>query len=188
MKPFERFSFFSDSIEYSESSNLELVVDPNQTFTSKFWEITPIEAFLTYLDENGKEIPKKPYQAPYDQVLKLPVFIFNNTDSAQIIEHHDGRLVMIQEALNKKGNWVGIEYFEYSGCGNSFGYNLIPKDQFMLFGINKYKGNYKTKLRVRLISNGKTLISNEFDGYINENQFKVVESRGGFAYNRYLNE
>lgn len=188
LNPFEKYYYFPDSIEYSKSNNLELIVDPKQAFTSKFWEKMPFDYLLTYVDDNGIEIPRKQYTSPYDQVIKIPVFIVNNSDSAQVIEHHDGRLVMIQEALDKKGNWVAIEYFEFSGCGNSFGLNLIPQNQFMMFGINKYNGHYKTKLRVRLKTNGKTLISNEFHGSINENQFEEVEARSGFGWNRYLNE
>jgi hypothetical protein len=32
--------------------------------------------------------------------------------------------------------------------------------------------NFKTKLRVRLRTNGNTIISNEYTGYINKSQFK----------------
>ena len=162
LKPFEKFYVYPDTVAYSKSNNLEIIVDSGQPIASKFWEKMPIEFLLTYVDEDGKEIPRKPYEPPYETIMKFPVFVINSTDSSQIVEHHDGRMVMIQEALDKNGEWIGVEYFEFSGCGNSTGFNLIKPNEYLLFGINRYKGDFKTKFRVRLRTNGSTLFSNEY--------------------------
>lgn len=184
---FKRFTLITDSIEYSVTNNLELFVDTSEIIVWKFWEETPIEAYLIHVDKNGNEIPKEPYITPYDKVKKFPVYIINNTDSIQAIENHDGRIIVIQEALSEQGDWQGIEYFEFSGCGNSYGRNLIKPNEYMLFGANQYRGDFKTKLRVRLRTNGKTILSNEFTGFINRSQLEKIEPTG-FSWNQYLTE
>lgn len=188
LQPFEPCCRYLDTVEYSNSNQLEIFVDQKQPVASKYKERKPPSFYLIYLDENGKKIPQEPYKPPYDSVMKLPVFIRNITDSSQIIQHHDGRMMMVQEALNKEGKWKAIEYFEFSGCGNSIGIHLLLPGEYMMFGVNQYKGNFKTKFRVRLQTNGTILFSNEYDGCMNESQFNEVEPSGGFGWNRYLTE
>lgn len=172
----------------SSTNNVELYVDTGHNFAGKFREAFPMKSFIIELDEDGNEIPKKPYQAPYNEVIKIPVYIHNSSDSIQAIEKHDGRLVIIQEALTKNGEWKPIEYFEYSGCGNSYGSIGLDTNSFLLFGIPKYFGSFDTKLRVRLKTNGKIILSNEFEGSINPGQFEVDSSTIRYGHNRYLNE
>ena len=170
------------------NDGLELYVDVKHPIAWKYWEAFPFESLLIEIDEEGNEIPKKPYQPPYKKVIKFPVYIYNSTDSTQAIENQDGRLILVQEALTKDNKWKAIEYFEYSGCGNSYGIIPLPSHSLLMFGINKYSGNYKTKLRVRLKSNGQMFLSNEFDGYINIGQFEEDAETIRFGHDRYLNE
>jgi hypothetical protein len=174
------------NIKVSKSNKFQLLVDSDQQFSSSYFYKTPLDFIYTQLDSNGNEIRRKPYIPPYDQVIKHPVFVINELDSAQVIEVHDGILVAIQEAQDEQGNWVGIEYFSFSGCGNSFWRHLVPPHHLMMFGVNKYQGNFKTKLRVRLQTNGTTLVSNKYSGYINKGQLEKPDFK--FGWNSYLNE
>ena len=186
LKPVDRFRAYRDTIGYSRSGDLEIFVDPDQAFADKFREIRSLSSLIGHLDENGDEIPRKPYVPRYDSISKFPLFVFNESDSTQAVENHDGRMVIIQEALDKNGEWKGIEYFRYSGCGNSFGLYLVEPDEVLMFGINKYHGDFKTKLRVRLRTNGKIILSNEYWGFINASQLDQVEPEYGWT--SYLKE
>ncbi|WP_027418195.1 hypothetical protein [Crocinitomix catalasitica] len=172
---------------YSSANDLLLIVDSKQCFKWKHWERHSFFEDIIELDEQANEIPKAPYQPSYDSILKTPVFIVNNTDIIQGIEHHDGRLLVIQEALTEHGEWQPIEYFIYSGCGNSFGVNPLNPASYLMFGIPKYNGDFKTKLRVRLRTNNNTILSNEFDGNINKTQLTPIEP-DGIAWDRYLDQ
>ena len=171
---------------HSLTNDLLLIVDSKQCFKWKHWERHSFFEDIIELDEQGNKIPKAPYQPSYDSILKTPVFIVNNTDIIQGIEHHDGRLLVIQEALTENGEWQPIEYFIYSGCGNSYGINPLKPASYLMFGIPKYNGDFKTKLRVRLRTNNNTILSNEFDGNINKTQLIPIEP-DGIAWDRYLN-
>jgi len=171
-----------DSLPFSLTNKVELLVDNTQGFTIKFRD--------SYLppppgtDEFGNVVPE--YHPPYDSVKVIPAYIVNFTDSIQGIESHDGKIIMIQEALNSNNEWKPIEYFSYSGCGNSYGITSLDTNCYLMFGVNKYKGDVKTKLRVRLRTNGNTILSNEYFGYINKSQFKQEE--GGYMHRNYLKD
>ncbi|PHR46523.1 MAG: hypothetical protein COA32_10285 [Fluviicola sp.] len=186
--------FYQSSMEFtpgdiSKTNELKLFVDDSQSFAWKFWEPGSIESFIVELDEDGNEIPNKPSKPSYENVEKTPVFIFNPTDSLQGIENHDGALIVVQEALTKKGEWKPIEFFQFSGCGNSYAISVIDTNSFLMFGINKYSGDFKTKLRVRLYTNHNIILSKEFDGSVNLGQFEEreasIDRRG---WNRYLKD
>ena len=69
-------------------------------------------------------------------------------------------------------NWKAIEYFVHSTCGNSYAEIELPNG-FCLDGlIAKYIGDFKTKLRVKLLFNGQITYSNIYDGKINKSQFE----------------
>lgn len=178
----DSFRLIPDSLPFSLTNKVELLVDNTQEFTIKYRD--------SYLppppgtDEFGNVIPK--YQPPYDSIKVIPVYIVNYSDSLQGIENHDGKIIMIQEALNSNNEWKPIEYFSYSGCGNSYGITSLDTNCYLMFGVNKYRGNFKTKLRVRLKTNGNTILSNEYSGYINKSQFKQEEDE--HMHHNYLKE
>jgi len=174
-----------DHIVYSKTHNFKVIVDPEQLFASEFDELNSIYDRILILDAEGNEIPRKPTRRKYKMVMKFPVFILNESDSTMIFEHHDGRMVMIQEALTRDGKWKAIEYFQNSGCGNSFAIHTLKPNQLLVCGVNKYQGDFKTKLRVRLISEGQLLFSNTYSGFIHEEQFEEVKPRG-YSLNDYL--
>lgn len=184
---YHKFNKNYDDKNHSFTNDVKLYVDDKQSFAGNYWEEYPYESLLMKLDENGNEIRVKPYTPPYKKVLKIPAFIYNPTDSIQSIVHHDGRMIFIQEALNENNEWKAIEYFAFSGCGNSYGTIPLDTNSFLMFGVNKYKGNFKTKLRVRLLTNSGIIFSNEYDGKINIEQFVEDTTGFGYGYNKHLN-
>lgn len=119
-------------------------------------------------------------------------YLINTSDSTFSSKLQDGSLLMIQEAMNEKEEWVPIEYWVVSGCGNSYRtLNLKPGQQVMI-PIKKYQGSFKTKIRLKLQTGKEVFYSQTFEGAIELTQFnKETESVGGILYRgpaNYLDE
>jgi hypothetical protein len=91
---------------------------------------------------------------------------------------------MIQEALNAKGEWAPIEYWTYSGCGNSYFSPLVlPQGQLALIPVRRYSGPFRTKLRLKWKNGTRTLYSDSFEGSIEPGQFnRLTEPVEGILY------
>lgn len=114
----------------------------------------------------------------YNQSDKLmegyPVIIFNSTDTTWRINTIEGWVYMIQEALDKNGTWKPIEYIDYRAvCGNSYWSENLHPQHYLVSKVYRYSGDFKTKLRVRFVTQKKIFISNEFKGSINLSQFDI---------------
>ncbi|WP_420572249.1 hypothetical protein [Kordia sp.] len=71
------------------------------------------------------------------------------------------------EAKNREGIWQPIERMTFVGCPVGLQEFVLKPGDTILTSTPIFKGDFKTKLRLRL---GDTY-SNEFEGYINEQQF-----------------
>ncbi|MCT4580252.1 MAG: hypothetical protein N4A35_02455 [Flavobacteriales bacterium] len=111
-------------------------------------------------------------------------YLVNTTDSIFNADRQDGSLIMIQEAIDKNGDWQPIEYWVYSGCGNSYFSPLkLPAGKCVMVPIKKYEGSYKTKIRLKFKIGKQVIYSGTFDGAINLEQFKrETESVNGILY------
>jgi hypothetical protein len=100
------------------------------------------------------------------------VWIVNNSKNPITIQMQDWSYVCILEALNSSGQWHAIEYWQFSNCGNSYHYKkFLPKSANSFITSLPSKGDYKTKLRYKLLGKDKFYYSNEFQGKINHCQF-----------------
>lgn len=101
-------------------------------------------------------------------------YLINTSDSSFKADRQDGSLIMIQEAMDKEGKWQPIEYWVYSGCGNSYFYPLdLASGKYVMIPIKKYSGRFKTKLRLKMKLNNSSLFYSEpFEGRIDKRQFK----------------
>lgn len=111
-------------------------------------------------------------------------YLVNTTNSTFTAKRQDGSLIMIQEALDKEGNWKPIEYWVYSGCGNSYFYPLkLDSGKCVLVPIKKYAGNFKTKIRLKFKYSKAVMYSTPFEGAIDEAQFnKETDEVYGILY------
>ncbi|MFT3796589.1 hypothetical protein [Flavobacterium sp.] len=107
-----------------------------------------------------------------------PVLIYNNSKSDLYFGMTP--LLIIQEALDIDNKWKPIEFtYQMPGCGiaaSIVNYRVQPK-HYLATAIIKYRGNFKTKVRVNFLKGDKVIYSNEIIGYINRSQFitKPVE-------------
>jgi hypothetical protein len=86
------------------------------------------------------------------------------------IQTQDSRIPAVQQAMDSSGNWVSLEYFFHSDCGNSYSSAKITKNECYQFKIGKYEGNYCTKMRLKMLIEEQVIYSNEFYGSINYEQ------------------
>ncbi len=127
---------------------------------------------------NLNEQIKNPEKLGYVWMEEFPSNHFsaqfiNNTSSKIDIDLQDGSLMMIQEALNENGKWEPIEYWVYSGCGNSYFHSLeLNPGEYTIIPIPVYKGEFKTKIRLKYVRNDIVYYSKAFEGSISPNQFK----------------
>ncbi|AZQ60795.1 hypothetical protein EI427_00780 [Flammeovirga pectinis] len=112
------------------------------------------------------------------------VWVANLTDSLLHIELQDGESMAIQEAQDENGNWRPIEYWVNSWCGNSYYFYTMIPNQYAYFNIPVYKGDFKTKLRLKIKNSDTILYSPPFSGSIDLNQFKEPEKFPVSRYNR----
>ena len=147
------------------------------------WEIPPF--FFDSTPENENQ-PKSKTEKIIDSVnyavrLELwkadkklvrgfPVYIFNSTKNSIRLEGQDGRVMMIQEALDPNGQWKPIEYWEFSDCGNSYGGIVLKPDFYLMTKVVKYKGHFETLLRLKLKNKNEIIYSKPFKGSINLSQ------------------
>ncbi len=111
-------------------------------------------------------------------------YLVNTSDSSFRAKRQDGSLIMIQEALDKEGKWRPIEYWVYSGCGNSYFDPLeLNPGKYVMIPIKKYSGDFETKIRLRFLQGNNLYCSEPFNAKIDQSQFeKNTENVNGILY------
>lgn len=168
-------------------SDLKVIIDTSYSFYAKNFEYKNINV-RKILDSvyklNKRDInyvtelvEKKSHQLKNKYVSAYPVLIYNNSNSkAYIYKYSSEDLMMIQEALDADGIWKPIEYrfFSLGSCligSPHYPYFVLSPKHYMATSIIKYKGDFKTKIRVKVILDKKICYSNAVDGSVNRSQF-----------------
>jgi hypothetical protein len=100
------------------------------------------------------------------------VWIINNTPNVVSVQMQDWLFICILQGLTKDGQWLPIQYWQFSGCGNSYhNKEFAPKTANSFLFTIPNKGNYQTKLRFKLLGADRFYYSNEFTGKIDYCQF-----------------
>lgn len=160
-----RISTVEDTPFRSESDTNQVFVDTSVLYSLPYRSpLFPIE----YDEDNNALVGQK-------NIGVYPLTIRNDSENPWEIQIEDEQLVLIQEAVDSLGNWQPIEYFIHSTCGVSYTpQTLVPNEQLMAL-IAKYEGEYRTRLRVKVVVDGVVRCSNEFWGSVNYNQFVPQE-------------
>jgi hypothetical protein len=116
-----------------------------------------------------------------------PIYVVNQTPSMKTFTGKDDHVYAIQEALDSNQVWRPIEARGYEFCGNGSWDLKIHPGEFAVVLIHKYKGNYKTKLRVRLAVNLNTYVSAPFEGTIDYKQF-YLDREEGYYYSELIED
>lgn len=109
------------------------------------------------------------------------VSLVNNSSDTMRFDAQDSRLYMNVQAKDRKGNWRDIEHLPSSWCGNSYHTLKLAPNRYWSFVTPVYEGEYKTKLRIKLIvrsdkkksrkETDQIIYSNEYTGSVNPGQF-----------------
>lgn len=129
-----------------------------------------IRGFHLKTDYNT-EIGYKRYNEHDKDSKVFPVYIVNESQTPKVLLAKDGWVFAIQEAKNRKDIWQPIEEDGLDGCGNGYWKLKIQPGEFAIFLMNKYKGEFKTQLRVKLRIGKCNYISEPYEGNISEKQF-----------------
>lgn len=99
-------------------------------------------------------------------VKGIPVLIVNTaTRKVNSLLLHRGGALLIQEAKDKRGNWVEVERLTQEKMGK-FYYQIKPR-KYVYTKIPVYKGTIKTTFRVKLfLGKSDFIYSNEYPGMI----------------------
>lgn len=115
---------------------------------------------------------------PYS-TSRLVEFINLSSDTI-IASAQDSRLNSVIEAKNEDGEWVSIQTYRSSWCGNSYHHVYLPPGNEWTWRIPEFEGGLKTELRVAIYNvmtweNGEysepfNLYSEPYEGSINPAQ------------------
>lgn len=164
-------NFISFHEQYNRENSTEL--DTSDLNWTDGWDKLTIKQKL---EKVRKE--RKSYQIQADSIHLLNnqgqqlVWIINNSKDTVTIQMQDWSFICILQAKTKSGQWNPMQYWRFSTCGNSYYLKHFPPKTANSF-ITKLpdKGDYKTKLRFKLLGKDKYYYSNEFDGKINYCEF-----------------
>lgn len=95
----------------------------------------------------------------------MPVILQNNSDSTAIVGF-GRRIPIVLEALDEDNLWKPLEKPYIYKCGTGLSNILLKPQDIICVLVPKYKGTFKTQLRLKLGNN----ISKTFLGEINKSQ------------------
>jgi hypothetical protein len=134
--------------------------------TEKQFTWLPDSSLEFYIQDKNEVTLQEYEEDAYLNFKALPVFIRNRSDST-IIAGYGYDIPVVIEAIDNGGSWRPIEERYFYDCGVGLRYILLKPQNVACLLIPKYKGRYKTSLRLKLKNN----YSKPFKGTINIEQF-----------------
>ena len=156
---------------YSRKCSIEL--DTSDLDWTDGWEkLTTKQKFEKVKQERKSYLIQADSSHILSNQRQQQVWIINNTKDTVTIQMQDWSFICVLQAKTKNGQWNPIQYWRFSTCGNSYYFKDFPPRTANSF-ITKLpdEGDYKTKLRYKLLGADKFYCSNEFDGRIKYCEF-----------------
>lgn len=177
---------YDSLIVYVDSDNLDFHTDEINVFdflpppipletdsvNSNYPEISGYNSYLNNFEKDKEERRKIHFST-------LPVYIYNSSNSNRAVYtsiiNGEG-IYKILEAKDKNGKWRPIEYnnVPIRVCATDWQNYLLKPKHFIVSSVYSYSGDFKTDLRVKVMSHDKVFYSNIFEGEINYAQFDTV--------------
>ncbi|KIC63649.1 hypothetical protein [Chryseobacterium taiwanense] len=167
------FLYFSQRNNLITSQASYPVTNP-KSFNKKKFKGNNTILFEIHSDQKISEFIKVNYYLDKNADYFI-AYIINNNNFPFDFALQDGSLFIIQEAQNHDKEWVPIEHWSYSSCGNSYDRSLIlPPKTYATFPVKISKGNYKTKIRLKMkdLRSKHIYYSQAFEGIIDDSKFK----------------
>ncbi|MDF2834124.1 hypothetical protein [Chryseobacterium indoltheticum] len=152
---------------YSQNIQTELFLNENQ-INELFKSDSRIEKLFI---KNSKDSILVFAEIKNDSVFSI--YVKNNRQKDLQFIPQDNKLTLIQEALTQDKDWKPIEFWVNSDCGVSYlkKFNL-KSGAVIALNSKKYNGNFKTKIRFKLLINSKVYYSNSVKASINKSKFE----------------
>jgi hypothetical protein len=106
--------------------------------------------------------------------VTYPVYVVNSTPHTKLLYGNSRAVFAVQEAQDRTGRWRPIESKGLLS-GNSHWIIKIRPHQMAVFLLDKYAGDFATRLRVRVQNGESRYVSPSYPGRINERQFQVPQ-------------
>lgn len=162
---------FGDSLAWSSNIDAEYEND----------YLYPYRDSVDLIPADGLQLIPRPdiqFRDPYAKKRDrnyFPVFIPNETENTKLLSGKGICVYAIMEAKDSSGSWRPIHYDSGNFCGmGKWELRIHPKEYGVML-LPSYKGNYATKLRVRMRNGENIIVSKPFDGTISYNQFYLPE-------------
>ena len=94
------------------------------------------------------------------------VWINNQSAQTYYLQAQDGSFMGILEAQDPKGQWHPVEYWRFSGCGNSYHSIAFAPGTACSFVVKPTAGSLPASLRYKLMGCDRFYYSTEFKGNI----------------------
>ncbi|MBD3905659.1 hypothetical protein NAL32_21920 [Chryseobacterium sp. Ch-15] len=152
---------------YSQNIQTEFFVNENQIEES-FKLNSRIEKLFT---QNSKDSILVVTETKNDSLFSI--YVKNNGQKDVLLIPQDNKLTLIQEAFTQDKKWKPIEFWVNSDCGMSYLKKInIKSGEIIGLRSKKYKGNFKTKIRFKLLINKQVYYSNSITASINTSKFE----------------
>lgn len=153
---------FSQDLQNEMFINQNTIINEpvvNDKINENFEKITKSENMNVFIEQKDEE--------------KFSIFIKNSSNENLVLVPQDNSLYLIQEAIDKKGNWKPIEFWGFSTCGNSYERKInFNSNQIIELDSPKYKGDFSTKIRFKFRLNNQVYYSNSLPSTINISKFQ----------------
>lgn len=179
----ETINIFRGKYRFSKEIEFQSLFDRDTLLNEdKIWEYSSTihetncttDGFQLHADYNT-EIPLEIPWLWTGWKYYYPVFIYNETKLDKMFDGKDREVFIIQEALY--GNiWRPIECRSFYFCGNGHWGLKVHPGEFVVALVPKYKGDHKTKMRVRIKIGESLYVSNSYNGEINYSQFYLKQN------------
>ncbi len=167
-KLFTLFPIVLSSVIYSQNIQTELFLNENQ-IEEAFKSDSRIEKLFT--QNNSKDSILIIAEIKNDSLFSI--YVKNNGQKDIQLIPQDNKLTLIQEALTQDKKWKPIEFWINSDCGMSYLKEIkVKSGEIIGLRSKKYKGNFKTKIRFKLLIDKKVYYSNSITASINKSKFE----------------
>lgn len=166
-KLYTLFSILLSSVIYSQNIQTEFFVNENQ-IEGSFKSDSRIEKLFT---QNSKDSILVVTEIKNDSLFSI--YVKNNGQKDIQLIPQDNKLTLIQEARTPYKKWKPIEFWVNSDCGMSYLKKInVRSGEIISLNSKKYKGNFKTKIRFKLLIDKKVYYSNSITASINKSKFE----------------
>ncbi|MCD0455062.1 hypothetical protein LPB85_06325 [Chryseobacterium sp. LC2016-27] len=166
-KLYTLFSILLSSVIYSQNIQTEFFVNENQ-IEGSFKSDSRIEKLFT---QNSKDSILVVTEIKNDSLFSI--YVKNNGQKDIQLIPQDNKLTLIQEARTPYKKWKPIEFWVNSDCGMSYLKKInVRSGEIIGVRSKKYKGNFKTKIRFKLLIDKKVYYSNSITASINKSKFE----------------